>query len=109
MPRVLDADIKSFFDEIDNEAILSRTPVFRRVIEGWLKAGVFEGEVFNPTDMGTPQGGVASPLLANIALHGLKICSTNGRWWAGASICVKWLKHFPNRRKAIGSVSRRTQ
>lgn len=69
---VLDADIKSFFDEIDHEVILSRTPVFRRVIEGWLKAGVFEGEVFNPTDMGTPQGGVASPLLANIALHGLE-------------------------------------
>src|SRR5262249_29661562 len=69
---VLDADIKSFFDEIDHEVILSRTPVFRRVIEGWLKAGVFEGEVFNPTDMGTPQGGVVSPLLANIALHGLE-------------------------------------
>jgi len=69
---VLDADIKSFFDEIDHEVILSRTPVFRRVFEGWLKAGVFEGEVFNPTDMGTPQGGVVSPLLANIALHGLE-------------------------------------
>ena len=69
---VLDADIKSFFDEIDHEVILSRTPVFRRVIEGWLKAGVFNGEVFDPTEMGTPQGGVISPLLANIALHGME-------------------------------------
>jgi RNA-directed DNA polymerase len=69
---VLDADIKSFFDEIDHEVILSRTPVFRRVIEGWLKAGVFTGEVFDPTEMGTPQGGVISPLLANIALHGME-------------------------------------
>ncbi|MFO0865675.1 MAG: reverse transcriptase domain-containing protein [Gemmataceae bacterium] len=69
---ILDADIKSFFDEIDHEAILSRTPVFRRVIDGWLKAGVFTGSVFDPTNMGTPQGGVISPLLANIALHGLE-------------------------------------
>lgn len=69
---VLDADIKSFFDEIDHDVILSRTPVFRRVIEGWLKAGAFTGEVFTPSVMGTPQGGVASPLLANIALHGIE-------------------------------------
>jgi retron-type reverse transcriptase/5-methylcytosine-specific restriction endonuclease McrA len=69
---ILDADIKSFFDEIDHDAILSRVPVFRKAIAGWLKAGVFTGEVFDPTEMGTPQGGVASPLLANIALHGLE-------------------------------------
>jgi RNA-directed DNA polymerase len=69
---VLDADIKSFFDEIDHDAILSRVPVFRRVIESWLKAGVFTGEVYEPTEAGTPQGGVISPLLANIALHGLE-------------------------------------
>jgi RNA-directed DNA polymerase len=69
---VLDADIKSFFDEIDHSVILSRTPVFRQVIEGWLKAGAFTGEVFTPTEMGTPQGGVVSPLLANIALHGIE-------------------------------------
>jgi retron-type reverse transcriptase len=69
---VLDADIKSFFDEIDHAVILSRTPVFRRAIEGWLQAGVFTEEVFTPTEMGTPQGGVISPLLANIALHGIE-------------------------------------
>ena len=69
---VLDADIKSFFDEIHHDAILSRTPVFRHVIEGWLKAGAFVGEVFTPSPTGTPQGGVASPLLANIALHGIE-------------------------------------
>jgi len=69
---VLDADIKSFFDEIDHDVILTRTPVFRRVIGGWLQAGAFTGEVFAPTEMGTPQGGVVSPLLANIALHGIE-------------------------------------
>jgi retron-type reverse transcriptase len=69
---VLDADIKSFFDEISHDAILSHVPVFRTVIAAWLKAGVFTGEVFDPTEAGTPQGGVISPLLANIALHGLE-------------------------------------
>jgi retron-type reverse transcriptase len=69
---ILDADIKSFFDEIDHNVILSRVPVFRQAIAGWLKAGVFTGEVFDPTEKGTPQGGVVSPLLANIALHGLE-------------------------------------
>jgi hypothetical protein len=63
---------RASFDEIDHAVILSRTPVFRQVIEGWLKAGAFTGEVFNPTEMGTPQGGVISPLLANIALHGME-------------------------------------
>lgn len=69
---VLDADIRSFFDEIDHNVILSRVPVFRRVIDGWLRAGVFTGEVFTPTELGTPQGGGISPLLANIALHGIE-------------------------------------
>jgi hypothetical protein len=69
---ILDADIRSFFDEIAHDAILEHVPVFRRVINGWLKAGAFTGEVFDPTEVGTPQGGVISPLLANIALHGLE-------------------------------------
>jgi RNA-directed DNA polymerase len=69
---VLDADIKSFFDEIDHNVILTRTPVFRSVIESWLKVGAFTGEVYTPSEMGTPQGGVVSPLLANIALHGIE-------------------------------------
>lgn len=69
---ILDADIKSFFDEIDHDVILSRTPVFRSVIQNWLAAGLFEGEVFTPSERGTPQGGVISPLLANIALHGIE-------------------------------------
>jgi retron-type reverse transcriptase len=83
---ILDADIKSFFDELDHDVILSRVPVFRQVIAGWLKAGVFTGEVFDPTETGTPQGGVISPLLANIALHGLEdlfhewSCIGGGRW-----------------------------
>lgn len=72
---VLDADIKGCFDNIDHIALLNKLNTFprlRRVIKGWLRNGVMEGEVFYKTKAGTPQGGVVSPLLANIALHGLE-------------------------------------
>jgi RNA-directed DNA polymerase len=51
---------------------LNTSPLIRRQIEAWLKAGVREQEELFPTEEGTPQGGVLSPLLANIALHGLE-------------------------------------
>ena len=71
---VLDADIKGFFDNIAHESILNNIDSFpaRDAIKGWLKAGfIYQGK-FNPTETGTPQGGVISPLLANIGLHGLE-------------------------------------
>lgn len=72
---VLDADIAGCFDQISHEALLEKLgtfPKLRRVIRAWLKAGVLDdGELFS-TSAGTPQGGVISPLLANIALHGLE-------------------------------------
>jgi RNA-directed DNA polymerase len=72
---VLDADIAKCFDRIDHEALLRKlhaNPTVRRQIKAWLKAGVVDnGELF-PTEEGTPQGGALSPLLANIALHGLE-------------------------------------
>jgi RNA-directed DNA polymerase len=78
---VLEADIQGFFDNIAHESILKQLSNFpgRNLIKGWLKAGfIFEGK-YNPTETGTPQGGVCSPLLANIGLHGLEthIKSTN--------------------------------
>jgi retron-type reverse transcriptase len=92
---VLDADIKSFFDEIDHDAILSRVPVFRRVIAGWLKAGAFTGEVYEPTDTGTPQGGVISPLLANIALHGLEDLFHEWSFVGGGQFLCETVETFP--------------
>ncbi len=73
-PWVLDADIKGAFDNISHEALLEQIGNFpaRKLIELWLKAGYMEDGVFNTTDAGTPQGGVISPLLANIALHGME-------------------------------------
>ena len=71
---VFDADIKGAFDHISHEALLRKLhtyPQLRRLIKGWLQAGVMEGVDFSPTESGTPQGGVISPLLMNVALHGL--------------------------------------
>jgi RNA-directed DNA polymerase len=71
----LDADISKCFDRIDHTKLLSKLntfPTLRKQIRAWLKAGVMDGKKLFPTDEGTPQGGVISPLLANIALHGLE-------------------------------------
>ena len=71
---VLDADIKGAFDNISHDYLLKVIgPVpGKELIKQWLKAGYVEQEVFYATERGTPQGGVASPLLANIALHGME-------------------------------------
>ena len=72
---VLDADIAKCFDRFDHEALLRKIntfPTIRRQIRSWLKSGVMDGKQLFPTSEGTPQGGVISPLLANIALHGME-------------------------------------
>jgi RNA-directed DNA polymerase len=72
---ILDADLAGAFDNIDHEHLLKTIGDFpaRRMVAGWLTAGIFEaGQGFSPTEAGTPQGGVISPLLLNIALHGLE-------------------------------------
>jgi len=71
----LDADLAAAFDKISHDHLLSAIGSFpaREMIRDWLKAGVFEpGKGFAPTREGTPQGGVISPLLMNVALHGLE-------------------------------------
>jgi RNA-directed DNA polymerase len=72
---VLDADLSAAFDRIDHSHLLEKLGTFpgREMVRGWLKAGVFEKDTgFAPTDEGTPQGGVISPSLLNVALHGLE-------------------------------------
>ena len=72
---ILDADLTAAFDKIDHDHLLAKLGSFpgKGMIRGWLKAGVFEkGKGFAPADEGTPQGGVISPCLLNIALHGLE-------------------------------------
>jgi RNA-directed DNA polymerase len=72
---VLDADIRGCFNEIAHEPLLAKLqtfPAMRRAIKAWLEAGVMEDGDYTPTESGTPQGSVISPLLANIALHGME-------------------------------------
>ncbi len=71
---VLDADIAKCFDKINHVELLKKIntfPKMRRQVKAWLKAGILERDTLFPTPEGTPQGGVISPLLANIALHGM--------------------------------------
>ncbi|MEJ6485491.1 reverse transcriptase domain-containing protein [Nostoc punctiforme UO1] len=63
------------FDKINHEVLLQKLntyPTMKRLIRSWLKAGVVEKGQYSTTSSGTPQGGVISPLLANIALHGIE-------------------------------------
>ena len=72
---VLDADISGCFDHIDHKTLLQKLDTFPKMyrkIKDWLRSGIMEGIVFQKSRAGTPQGGVISPLLANIALHGLE-------------------------------------
>ena len=72
---VLDADITKCFDRINHKVLLQKlgiTGKIRQQIKAWLKSGVVDQRAFTPTSEGTMQGGVISPLLANIALHGME-------------------------------------
>lgn len=71
----LDADIRKCFDTINHDALIQKLDTFPQMqaqIRAWLKAGILIGKELTMPDMGTPQGGVVSPLLSNIALHGLE-------------------------------------
>lgn len=72
---VLDADISKCFDRINHEYLINKCNTFpgmQKQIRAWLKAGILDADEYVFPVMGTPQGGVISPLLANIALHGLR-------------------------------------
>jgi RNA-directed DNA polymerase len=71
---VLDADLQGAFDHIDHDFVLGQLGSFpgREMIRGWLRAGVMEKGRFAPTEEGAPQGGVISPLILNITLHGME-------------------------------------
>lgn len=78
---VIDLDLKSYFDTIDQEILMKLVrrrvsdPRVLRLIKHWLRAGVMDDGAWEDSDLGTPQGGVISPLLANIYLHPLDL------WW----------------------------
>jgi RNA-directed DNA polymerase len=77
---VYDADIAKCFDRINWQALLNKLnsfPLIQRLVRDWLKAGILDKDVWVFPEAGTPQGGVISPLLANIALHGLEATLVN--------------------------------
>ena len=69
---VLECDIKACFDQISHPWMLKNIPLDKRVLGQWLKAGYMENNRLFPTTAGTPQGGIASPILANLTLDGME-------------------------------------
>jgi RNA-directed DNA polymerase len=69
---VLEGDIRGCFDQIAHEWLLAHIPINRTVLRQWLKAGYWEKQKLYPTEAGTPQGGIISPVLANMTLDGLE-------------------------------------
>lgn len=78
---VFDADIEGAFDNVDQPAVLDKLqtfPALRRAINTWLTAGVLDGNSYTPSQTGIAQGGILSPLLMNVALHGMEAVVTEG-------------------------------
>ena len=69
---ILEGDIKGCFDAISHGWLLTHIPMEKAMLKKWLKAGYMEQHVLHPTKEGTPQGGIISPVLANLALDGLE-------------------------------------
>ena len=82
---VLEADLEGAFDHIGHDHLLNALGTFpaKGLVREWLKAGVVDGGKFAPTTEGTPQGGVISPLLLNVALHGLEKAAGVRYGWRG--------------------------
>ncbi|WCP67303.1 group II intron reverse transcriptase/maturase [Vibrio tubiashii] len=69
---VLEGDIKGCFDFISHDWLIANIPMDKVILKKWLKAGFMESGSWKPTEAGTPQGGIISPVLANMALDGLE-------------------------------------
>lgn len=69
---VLEGDIRGCFDNINHEWMLRHIPTDKVMLRKWLKAGFMENRILFPTEAGTPQGGIISPVLANLTLDGLE-------------------------------------
>lgn len=74
---VYEGDIRGCFDHISHPWLLENIPIEKRMLKQWLKAGYINRNVFHPTEDGTPQGGIISPVLANMTLDGLEAAIAN--------------------------------
>jgi RNA-directed DNA polymerase len=93
---VLDADLTAAFDHIDHDHLLASLGTFpaRDLIGQWLRAGVIDRGRFAPSEEGTPQGGVISPLLFNVALHGMETAA-GVRYYASGRDAGSAVMHSP--------------
>ena len=73
---ILEGDIRACFDQISHTWLVNHIPMDKVVLRKWLAAGYMEEGIVHPTESGTPQGGIASPTLANMALDGLEQVAT---------------------------------
>ena len=73
---ILEGDIRACFDTLSHEWLLHNIPMEKRILKRWLQAGFVEKQTLFPTPEGTPQGGIISPVLANMALDGLEAIVT---------------------------------
>jgi len=69
---ILEGDIKGCFDNISHDWLMSEVPLNKKILETWLKSGIIFKDEFFDTEAGTPQGGIISPCLSNLALNGLE-------------------------------------
>jgi RNA-directed DNA polymerase len=90
---LLEGDIRACFDEISHEWLLTHIPMDKGILRKWLKAGYMERNVLHPTEAGTPQGGICSPVIANLVLDGLEARLRKAFpryvWKGGTQTCPK--------------------
>jgi RNA-directed DNA polymerase len=92
---VLEGDIKGCFDNISHEWLLRNIPVDGEILEKWLKAGFVWNKTLFPTEAGTPQGGIISPVLANMTLDGIeKTLKSHKRFKSGMVKMVRYADDF---------------
>lgn len=94
-PRwVLEADITKCFDRINHDFLLENTIIcHKHMLKEWLKSGVMEKKISKPTNEGTPQGGIISPMLCNIALNGLERYIKDEMKHLGKSAKIKIIRY----------------
>jgi RNA-directed DNA polymerase len=98
---VLDADISGCFDNISHDWLLANIPMDKAILGKWLKSGFVEQGNWFPTQAGTPQGGIASPTLANMVLDGMEIelakhfgAKTSRKRWKGKVNFIRYADDF---------------
>ncbi len=95
---VLEGDIKGCFDHISHEWLLADVPMDKKVLAQFLRAGFMEQGEWHETDEGTPQGGIISPILANLALDGMeRLLGERFTYTSRGTVYVaKEMKHLVN-------------